>query len=92
MTSGASSAWHDLALYLIARFSGTEAAQEVARFFMLQWHPDGQARYPRNGRTGAYNSEEALQVREQYRRRPGYTTQPKGRSGECRGDTCSNLA
>jgi transcriptional regulator GlxA family with amidase domain len=47
VTSGASSAWHDLALYLIARFSGTEAAQAVARFFMLQWHREGQTPYLR---------------------------------------------
>lgn len=45
ITSGASSAWHDLALYLISRYSGTEAAQAVARFFMLQWHADGQTRH-----------------------------------------------
>lgn len=47
VTSGASSAWHDLALYLIGRYSGREAAQAVARFFMLQWHPDGQTPYLR---------------------------------------------
>lgn len=47
VTSGASSAWHDLALYLISRYSGTEAAQAVARFFMLQWHSDGQTPYLR---------------------------------------------
>lgn len=47
ITSGASSAWHDLALYLVSRYSGREAAQAVARFFMLQWHPDGQTPYLR---------------------------------------------
>jgi transcriptional regulator GlxA family with amidase domain len=47
ITSGASSAWHDLALHLISRYSGREAAQAVARFFMLQWHPDGQTPYLR---------------------------------------------
>lgn len=47
ITSGASSAWHDLALHLISRYSGMEAAQAVARFFMLQWHPDGQTPYLR---------------------------------------------
>jgi transcriptional regulator GlxA family with amidase domain len=47
VTSGASSAWHDLALHLISRYSGMEAAQAVARFFMLQWHPDGQTPYLR---------------------------------------------
>ncbi len=39
--SGASSTWHDLALYLIARHVGATEAQEVARRCALQWHPDG---------------------------------------------------
>lgn len=47
VTSGAYSAWHDLALYLISRYSGKEVAQAVARFFMLQWHSDGQTPYLR---------------------------------------------
>lgn len=45
VTSGASAAWHDLALYLIARFGGGELAYEAAKFFMFQWHNDGQALY-----------------------------------------------
>ncbi|MBJ7330301.1 MAG: helix-turn-helix domain-containing protein [Solirubrobacteraceae bacterium] len=43
VTSGASSAWHDLALYLIARDVGPSTAQAVARFLLWQWHQDGQA-------------------------------------------------
>jgi transcriptional regulator GlxA family with amidase domain len=43
--SGASTAWHDLALYLISRFSGHATARSVAKFFMLQWHAEGQAPY-----------------------------------------------
>jgi len=43
--SGASASWHDLALYLIARYAGPAAAQAVAKFFLLQWHRDGQAPY-----------------------------------------------
>ncbi|MET0356962.1 MAG: helix-turn-helix domain-containing protein [Cellvibrio sp.] len=43
--SGASMSWHDLVLYLIARFSGATVAQEVARMFALQWHQDGLAPY-----------------------------------------------
>src|SRR5690606_15333624 len=39
--SGASMTWHDLVLYLIARFAGATIAQEVARLFALQWHQDG---------------------------------------------------
>ena len=41
VTSGAAMTWHDLVLYLIARFVGTTTAQAVARFFALQWHHDG---------------------------------------------------
>jgi transcriptional regulator GlxA family with amidase domain len=43
--SGASNAWHDLVLYLIARYAGATAAQEVARAFALQWHQDGLTAY-----------------------------------------------
>lgn len=38
VSSGASMTWHDLVLYLIARYAGATAAQEVARVFALQWH------------------------------------------------------
>jgi transcriptional regulator GlxA family with amidase domain len=41
ISSGASNTWHDLALYLIARYAGATVAQEVARSFALQWHQDG---------------------------------------------------
>jgi transcriptional regulator GlxA family with amidase domain len=43
--SGASMSWHDLVLYLIARYAGATAAQEVARLFALQWHQDGLTPY-----------------------------------------------
>jgi transcriptional regulator GlxA family with amidase domain len=45
VSSGASTTWHDLALYLFARYAGSTTAQEVARFFALQWHQDGLAPY-----------------------------------------------
>jgi len=45
ITSGASMTWHDLVLYLIARHTGATVAQDVARFFALQWHQDGLAPY-----------------------------------------------
>lgn len=45
VSSGASMTWHDLVLYLIARYAGATAAQRVARFFALQWHQDGLAPY-----------------------------------------------
>ncbi len=41
VTSGASNTWHDLALYLIARYAGATDAQEIARMLALQWHQDG---------------------------------------------------
>jgi transcriptional regulator GlxA family with amidase domain len=45
VSSGASMMWHDLVLYLIARYSGATAAQAIARYFALQWHHDGVAPY-----------------------------------------------
>jgi len=43
--SGASTTWHDMVLYLIARYAGATAAQEVARMFALQWHQEGLTPY-----------------------------------------------
>jgi transcriptional regulator GlxA family with amidase domain len=45
VSSGASTTWHDMALYLIARYAGSTAAQEVARLYALQWHQDGLTPY-----------------------------------------------
>jgi len=45
VSSGASMTWHDLVLYLIARYAGATAAQDVARLFALQWHQDGLTPY-----------------------------------------------
>jgi transcriptional regulator GlxA family with amidase domain len=45
VSSGASTSWHDLVLYLIARYAGATSAQEVARMFALQWHQDGLTPY-----------------------------------------------
>jgi len=45
VTSGASTAWHDLALYLVARHVGPATAQALARFHLLQWHRGGQAAF-----------------------------------------------
>jgi transcriptional regulator GlxA family with amidase domain len=45
VSSGASTTWHDLVLYLIARHAGATVAQDVARIFALQWHQDGLAPY-----------------------------------------------
>jgi transcriptional regulator GlxA family with amidase domain len=45
VTSGAATAWHDLALYLVARHVGPATAQALARFHLLQWHRGGQAAF-----------------------------------------------
>jgi transcriptional regulator GlxA family with amidase domain len=45
ITSGASTTWHDLVLYLTGRYAGAAVAQEAARMFALQWHQDGLAPY-----------------------------------------------
>jgi transcriptional regulator GlxA family with amidase domain len=45
ISSGASTSWHDLVLYLIARYAGATTAQQVARSFALQWHQDGLTPY-----------------------------------------------
>jgi transcriptional regulator GlxA family with amidase domain len=45
VSSGASMSWHDLVLYLIARYASSTAAQEVARLFALQSHQDGLTPY-----------------------------------------------
>jgi len=45
VTSGASTTWHDLVLYLIARYAGATTAHEIARLAALQWHQDGLAPY-----------------------------------------------
>lgn len=43
VSCGASNTWHDMALYLIARYAGATVAQALARAFALQWHQDGLA-------------------------------------------------
>lgn len=43
ITSGAATAWHDLALHLIAHYVGPATAQATARFNLWEWHRDGQA-------------------------------------------------
>ncbi|MCZ0963185.1 GlxA family transcriptional regulator [Paracoccus benzoatiresistens] len=43
VSSGASTSWHDLVLYLIGREAGPAAAQAVCKVFALQRHVDGLA-------------------------------------------------
>lgn len=40
--AGGGSSWLDLALYLIARLAGMEAAMQVARLNLIDWHSVGQ--------------------------------------------------
>ena len=40
--AGGGSTWLDLALYLIARLAGVEAAMQVARLNLIDWHSIGQ--------------------------------------------------
>lgn len=42
---GGASSWQDLALLLIARFGSGEEAIRMSRFFLYQWHRDGQLPY-----------------------------------------------
>ncbi len=46
MTGGGSS-WMDLALYLIARYVGVEAAMQVAKLNLIDWHHVGQQPFAR---------------------------------------------
>lgn len=45
--AGGGTSWHDLALYLIARFLDTEEAMRVARLHLLSWHDVGQLPFAR---------------------------------------------
>lgn len=45
ITSGSHASWYDLLLYVISRLRGKEAALQTAKFFLLQWHTDGQSPY-----------------------------------------------
>jgi transcriptional regulator GlxA family with amidase domain len=42
---GGASSWQDLSLLLIARYGGGEEAIRISRFFLYQWHRDGQLPY-----------------------------------------------
>src|SRR5690606_3464421 len=45
ISCGGASSWQDLALLLIARYGGGEEAIRISRFFLYQWHRDGQLPY-----------------------------------------------
>jgi transcriptional regulator GlxA family with amidase domain len=56
--AGGGTSWHDLALYLIARFVDTEEAMRVARLQLLSWHDVGQQPFAAMARSR--QSEDAL--------------------------------
>lgn len=45
ITAGGVSAWHDLAVYLIAQFCGYQHAIETAKVFLISGHSEGQSPY-----------------------------------------------
>ena len=45
VTAGGVSAWHDLAVYLIARYCGYRQAIETAKVFLISGHSEGQSPY-----------------------------------------------
>ena len=49
--AGAGTSWLDLALYLIARTVGVDAAMQVARINLIDWHTIGQQPFARLART-----------------------------------------
>jgi transcriptional regulator GlxA family with amidase domain len=49
--AGGGTSWLDLALYLIARASNLEAAMQVARINLIDWHAVGQQPFARLART-----------------------------------------
>ena len=40
--AGGASSWQDLALLLIAKYGGTDEAIRISKFFLYQWHREGQ--------------------------------------------------
>ena len=49
--AGGGTTWQDLALYLIARFVGIDAAMQVARINLIDWHAAGQQPFARLARS-----------------------------------------
>lgn len=49
--AGGGTTWLDLTLYLIARFAGVDAAMQVARLNLIDWHAIGQQPFARLARS-----------------------------------------
>lgn len=59
--AGGGTSWQDLALYLVSRLVGLEAAMQVARVYLIDWHDVGQQPYARLSATR--QSEDAVITR-----------------------------
>jgi transcriptional regulator GlxA family with amidase domain len=59
--AGGGTSWHDLALYLVSRLAGLEAAMQLARVYLVDWHQVGQQPYARLSSTR--QTEDALITR-----------------------------
>jgi transcriptional regulator GlxA family with amidase domain len=53
--AGGGTSWQDLTLYLIARFVGVDAAMQVARVNLIDWHAIGQQPFARLARSCQVN-------------------------------------
>ena len=45
--AGGGTSWQDLGLYLVARLAGVDAAMQLARIYLIDWHHVGQQPYAR---------------------------------------------
>ena len=54
VTAGGASAWHDLALHIIARHISPGEAVQVAKLFLFRWHNEGQMPYANSLRRVAH--------------------------------------
>ena len=45
VTAGGTTSWHDLVLHIIARHASPGDALQIAKVYLLKWHPEGQLPY-----------------------------------------------
>ena len=45
VTAGGTTSWHDLALHIISRHASPGDALQIAKVYLLKWHPEGQLPY-----------------------------------------------
>lgn len=61
--AGGGTSWQDLALYLVARFAGVDAAMQLARVNLIDWHHVGQQPFARLA--ASRQTDDALMARAQ---------------------------